>query len=361
MNTAWGISLERLQDMSEADRDAIWVVIKKWIAADPPDEARHTLRERIRKFAFTRYARINGITSIVKDHAREVYELLAPRDLIVRHLWLFAQHWVDESADELDEQDFDFEKREARVASLRKAALTEIWETSHYDGIMRLCTLGDASSIVGWQLADDIIPTVERAPFLERLTAQGTPPSQQKVDNLLAGFLARLDMEDRRKLTGTMLKSFVMADTADKAIRLLGCSPFRATTWTHLDSLPEEWQRRYWRETYVHWEHQDEAEINMLVTRLLEARRPRAAFNCVHLDFGQIETMRLMELLKEVATSTTEPAGQFQFAQYEISSAFQSLQKRSGVSPIELASLEFMYVSALEHSEYGILDTRNLR
>ena len=85
-----------------------------------------------------------------KDRAREAYELLAPRDLIVRHLWLFVRHWVDESADELEEEDLDYEKREARIMALRKVALNEIWQAHGYDGVIRLSSLGDADSVIGW-------------------------------------------------------------------------------------------------------------------------------------------------------------------------------------------------------------------
>jgi hypothetical protein len=207
----------------------------------------------------------------VKDRAREAYVLLAPGDLVVRHLWLFAQHWVDESADELEDEDFDYHKREARITALRRSALDEIWRDTGYDGIMRLCSLGNAESAVGWQLADGVIAPAQWQSFLNRLSGQSAPPAELKIDNLLSGFLGRLDPGARRATLSALLGDFAAAGAADKAVRLLKCAPFRAETWTRLEVLPEEWRQRYWRETYVRWERQDESEINTLVDRLLEA------------------------------------------------------------------------------------------
>lgn len=351
-----GDLVERLQGIGEADQETVWDLIKAWAATGPNDAAKHELRERIRRFAFTRRARVRGMTSAAKDRARDAYDLLGPTDIIMRHLWLFAQHWVDESADELDDDDLSYEKREARVTALRKAALQEIWNASGYDGIMRLCELGNANGVVGWQLADGVIPPEQHVDVLARLAGQPAPPAEPKIDHLLSAFLGRLDADTRNQVVTELLLRFLRAgaEGADKTIRILKCSPFRAETWKHVDTLPDDLRQRYWRETYVQWERQDETEFNTIVDRLLEAQRPRAAFNAVHMDFKKVETERLIKLLRGVATSSVEPADRFRFNQYEISDAFKSLQKRPGILPETLAQLEFMYVEVLDHSEYGI-------
>jgi addiction module HigA family antidote len=346
--------VERLQAMPEVEQEQVWALIKTWAASEVSDASRHELRERVRKTAFTRHARIHGVAASVKDRAREAYTLLAPRDLVVRHLWLFAQHWVDESADELEDEDFDYHKREARVSALRKTALTEIWRNRGYDGLMQLCELGSAESAIGWHLADGVLAPAGLAAFLDRLVGQGAQPAEAKIDSLLSGFLNRLEPTTRHAAISALIKTYIAADEPAKVVRLLKCAPFRAEIWAYLEELPPAWQQRYWREAYVRWEGQDESEFNTLVDRLIEAERPRAAFHAVHMDFGKVETKRLIRLLRSVATSDAEPAGHFQLAQYEVSEAFKSLKKRPDITETELAQLEFMYVSALDHSEYGI-------
>ena len=349
-----GDLVERLHDMKQEDHDKVWNLVNAWAASNITDAARHELRERIRKAAFTRRARIRKVPAPVKDRAREAYALLAPQDLVMRHLWLFAQHWIDESSDELEEEGFDFRKREARISALRNTALSEIWQALGYDGVIRLCSLSAAENIIGWQLADGIVAENKQLEFLDRLIGQSAPPSDLKIDNFITGFLLKLEAAIRKALTTELLAKYLAANAIDKAIRLFKCSTFRAETWAYLDQLPAEWQRRYWNDAYVRWEDQDENESNTLVARLIEVNRPRAAFYAVHMDFDKVDCDLLAKLLLSAATSSAESSDKFQLNQHEVSEAFKSLRNRHYKNKRELTQLEFMYVPALEHSDYGI-------
>jgi len=88
-------------------------------------------------------------------------------------------------------------------------------------------------------------------------------------------------------------------------------------------------------------------------TRLLEARRPRAAFQAVHFALKEVETSHLKRLLHEIGTCDFEPAGTYQLDAYYISSALNILQEGSGVTPDEMARLEFQFIRALDHTEHG--------
>jgi addiction module HigA family antidote len=348
--------VKRLQGISEPDREIVWGLVRGWAASNPTDAAKHKLRECIRTFAFTRQARARGLPSAIKDRAREAYGLLEIADPIMRHLWLFARSWVDESADELEDNDFDYHKHEARIAAQREAALSDIWAAADYSGIMRLCDLGEASSAIGWLLAERVITNEGgRIDFLRQLAGQPASPAELKIDNLISGFLGRLEPETRDRVIDTAIDRLMQDGGCDnKIIRILKCAPFRAETWKHLDALSTDLQRRYWRETYVRWERQDEVEINTLIDRLLEVRRPRAAFEAVHMDFKKVETKSLIALMRAVAASSAEPAEHFRFSAYEISNAFKTLSDRPDMPRDELAQLEFVYAEVLEHSEYGI-------
>jgi hypothetical protein len=136
--------------------------------------------------------------------------------------------------------------------------------------------------------------------------------------------------------------------------RLLKCSPFQRETWVHVDSQEQEIRDQYWREIHPGWLHREAPEINEVIDRLLEARRPRAAFQAVHFALEQVETTRLKRLLHEVGTCDSEPAGTYQLDAYYVSSALSILQGRSSVTPDEMAQLEFQFIQALDHSEHGI-------
>jgi hypothetical protein len=101
----------------------IWEAIRTWAASNPPDDEKSALRERIRISAFTRRGRKRGVAAKTKDQARELYDLLTPGDPVGRHQWLFARQWVEESSEEIEKEDFDYQKREERIKKLRADAV----------------------------------------------------------------------------------------------------------------------------------------------------------------------------------------------------------------------------------------------
>ncbi len=347
-----GDLIERLERIAPKDQEEVWQLAKAWIATRPADNAMSVLRERVRRSALTRRARVRGVADQLRDQAREIYDLLLPQDMVTRHLWLFAQHWVEESAEELEDEGFDYQKRDKKIAELRKQALAEIWTQTGYGGVLRLCEQSNAENVIGWHLAEGVIPASDYADFVARLVAQSAPPSEVKVNNLLSGFIDRLGPDVRGRVISDVLRDF--ETNADIVVRMLKCAPFRKETWKHLEALDASLQARYWNETYVRWDRQEEDELNFLVDRLLEAKRPRAAFSVVHMTFDKIATPRLVRLLRAVATIDAEPAAHFKVAGHDISDAFFSLKERPDISSDELAQLEFLYVEALDHSKYGI-------
>jgi len=72
------------------------------------------------------------------------------------------------------------------------------------------------------------------------------------------------------------------------------------------------------------------------------------------MDFKDVETTRLKQLLHDVATVNAEPAGHFRLDGYDISEALDSLDGRTGVSRDEMAQFEFLFIDALGRSKHGI-------
>ena len=106
--------------------------------------------------------------------------------------------------------------------------------------------------------------------------------------------------------------------------------------------------------SFPQWVRHSDAELNELIDRLLEAKRPRAAFEAVRLDWPRIETSRLKRLLVDAATVDAESANLYRLEAYRVSEALDSLDGRTGVTPDEMARLEFMHIEALDHSKHGI-------
>ena len=113
-------------------------------------------------------------------------------------------------------------------------------------------------------------------------------------------------------------------------------------------------QHQYWRTVVPYIKQFSEAETTELIDRLLEVDRPQAAFLAVPFDWGVVETSRLKRLLLAVATVDSESVDHLKIESYDLSEALKSLAGRPGVTPDEMARLEFAFIGALRYSEHGI-------
>lgn len=348
--------VERLRGIPPEDQQAVWSSIEAWAAREQDEGRKAALRESIRRSTMTRRSRVQGVERTLRIRAKAAYDALEPADVVLRHRWLFAQQWVDESADELDDDNLDYRKRDERVAKERECALREIWVQAGYDGIVRLCGMSDASWVIGTHLASGVFdaPAAER--FVDQLLA--TDPDKS-LDSCLHGLLARLDPAvEQGILTRSVAAHLNRKGNASKIIRLLTRAPFGSSTWQHVDLLPNIERTLYWREIHPSFLYGHSAEdLHRAVDGLLAVDRPRAAFHVVHMEFGKIASAKLVRLLFETATNNSEPQGHYQLSQHDISEAFEEMARRPDVLPDELARLEFLYIEALDHTKHGI---RNL-
>jgi hypothetical protein len=344
-----GDLVQRLRGMPEEDQSRVWDLIDKWIDAAADDKAKADLRERIRQFALTRRSLRRDLKDATRDRARATYLKLQAHDPAVRHAWLFAGQWVELSADEIEGDEFNISKHCENIDKLRATAMKEIWAEHRFDGVMALLSGSGAPHIVGSCLAPSIRSTKARYEFLRRCLSI-TGDLEGKVDGCIQGFL--LSIADRAR--GTIVGIVANSANADQIVRLFRCAPFGESTWRLLDKFDDYIRDRYWQDVSPYWNHHNDAELIELIDRLLEAKRPRAAFHAVHMDWPQIETSRLKRLLLAVATMDTEPAAHYRMDAHNISAALESLEGRTGVSPDEMAQLEFLFIEALDHSEHGI-------
>ena len=344
-----GDLVERLPGLAEEDQASVWDLIDAWANSEADERAKAGLRERIRRLAFTRLGRRRDLNGATKDRARLAYRKLQPRDPVIRYAWLFASHWIEFSADDVEDGNLDHSEHQERIHRHRTGAMKEIWEERGFEGMTVLLTHSNAPDTVGGCLALNITSTNARADFFRHCLST-TGNVERKVDGCIGGFLASVDEEACRAIISVVAEGM---DTG-RIVRLFRCAPFSRDTWGLLDRYGKEIRDRYWQEVVPQWNRHSEAELIENIDRLLEAKRPRAAFHAVRLDWSQVETSRLKRLLFAVATANDEPAGHYQLEAYRVSEALKSLNGRTGVSSDEMARLELLFVEALDHGEHGI-------
>ena len=334
--------------MADEKRLSVWGCVDAWLATEENEQARATLREKIRLTFLTRRGFVRGLSATDRTRARETWEKLTPQDPVRCHAWLFARAWVECSTDELDDEDVGFAERETRMHQLRSEAMESIWSARGLEGVLELLTDCD-----GWTLGRYAAPCAggesTAIAVLGACLSSGAEPDG-KLDDFVRGFLGSVD-EDLR---ATLIASLAEAGAAGQTVRLFRCAPFCERTWRLLDQQDRAVRDEYWRLVHPAKPGLTESEMSELVDRLLEARRPRAAFCAVRFDWDKVETSRLERMLMAVVKGSDEPAGDFEIEPYSLSEAMSSLDGRTGVTVDEMAQLEFAFMEALERSEHGI-------
>ncbi|MCW2292389.1 addiction module HigA family antidote [Pseudomonas sp. BIGb0408] len=345
-----------LESLSEEDQLSIWLQIEEWIETSPNDVAKARLRETIRRYAFTRLGRKRKLSALVLNKSRDLSARLEPADVVVRHQWLFAKHWVEESYEDLEKEDFDFRKRDERITRQRLDAMQEVWDARGLDGIIELSEGGEASFVVGMLLPREAVTEQKCLPIVEKVLSCMLSSQSRKCGFLLSGFLHGLEPSLCQSVLAALCMRWAVGSDDEREL-LLGAfinAPFRSGTWTLVAECPEPVRFAYWSSVTPEWGRRSLDETSEMIDCLLGARRPRAAINAVHLDWKVVTTDRLLRLLRDAISNSVEPSDQFQLNGHDLSVAMTELSSREGVSPDELAQLEFFYLRALDHSEYGI-------
>ena len=341
--------VERVEVMPENDQGRVWDLIDTWADSEAEENAKAALAERIRRFAFTRTAEKRALSETTRDRAGLAYANLQPRNPVARHAWLFADHWIELSADDIEEGGSYRAKQTERIRELREMAMQQIWVERGFEGAMTLLSEGGVADVVGHSLAPSITGVNARADFLLQCLSV-TSDLKSVADSCIEGFLRFIDNEAH----AAILSSVTEGADDDRIARLFRCAPFGQGTWRLLDRYDEGMRDRYWLEVFPPCKHYGETELIELVDHLLEAQRPRAAFYAAQLDWSRIETSRLKRLLIAVATVDNESADHYRPEAYQVTQALESLDGRNGISQNEMAQLEFLYAKVLEHTEHGI-------
>jgi hypothetical protein len=342
-----------LEGMPEEDQKKVWSLVSEW-AGTADETGKSSLRETIRVTTMTRRAkrqRQQGGTPQSNEElariARETFESLEAKNLVQRHAWLFQKTWVDESADELEE-DSGWEKRDERIAKLRSDSVKDVYMNLSNNGLIDLAAVGEASYNVGW-CAAEIISVDDRKSLIEALANRDGFRSTGIERGLAAGLLAHLEPSEVRNV---ITAAYASLDDS-QFMTLLALAPFTKNTWAIASDLGAELAADFWREVPVGWGRLSDEECDVAVGKLLEAGRPRATFQMIRFELDRLPSKLLFRILDEVTTSKEDtPINQLET--YAIKEAFKSLNERAEIAVGEMAALEYRYLPVLEREEGSI-------
>ena len=333
--------LASLGVMSGRDVGEVIDLIDKWIGKNPGDGEKAYLREQIRKYVFTMF-RHRNLDEKTKKLFKTIYERLGPKDLVMRHQWLFA-YGVAESLDE-GEEGWDYERNRERIESQRFEVLKEIYSELGFSGLKRLLDITEDSANVGWILAKTIFSEKETKDFLYMLISDSNKSLESKINGCVSGFLHAVDLSRFSEIINALTEKFKKESKESEISRLLVLSPFNKNTWERVERLPEDLQKKYWGSVKPFGRSEDPEFLKKLVDKLLEVDRPREALRTVYLCLDKIDSRRILSLLRRVAVNHTELLERHEIYPYAVTKAFEVLNFREGVPSDKIAELEFLYL-----------------
>ena len=334
-----GDLVESVEALDELARCKACDLLDRWADEPQSDQAKESLRERIRRCTYTRGFRASATVARI----RQAMAKLAPEDLVVRHRWLFASALPRHG---LDDADSTLGRITDRTHVQRQDALRTIWHERGFNGLNGLCRYGNATRTIGSLMPEILGGTQETASFvrwcLDKMSEDGT----NRYESCLASFLEGLDADFLPALVAEIGRSHGESGR----LRLLVSMPYR-NAWELLDTEPETLRNAYWEKVEFGPGRYPAEDLHELVDRLLEAGRPLVALQAVSLDWDAVETSRLTKLLHALA----DVGAPFHWLYGPfIPDTFKSLDRRADVTIEEKAKLEFAFLRALDGSEYGM-------
>lgn len=337
--------IKHTQTFPEDYQLRVWELVENWLKENGSPQTKTELREKIRDTVFS-FRKFKKQTQKVRDKVETLFEQLSPEDPVAKYKWLFKEQWLRGAIEGLDEDTYDYKKRDQAIIDLRTKALSKIWSNG-FEALRGLVGSSGAPETIGWIFTKDSFSNLDEIEFVQ--SCLNEKDDEQKWTELLRSFLHALNPDKRVKI----LQHFSSTGDSNLLIRLLLSAPCDKQTWDVVDRCRENVSIEYWQKVRP-YNFLNEDDTNELIDRLLLVKRSRSAFQAIHLQYEKVETSRLKQILQRLPYLENPNDGGLQFTGYDLSKALNVLQQRPEVTEEEMANLEFVYIQVLDNSEHGI-------
>lgn len=320
----------------------LWNIVRSW-ALTAADGDKAALKETLRKYIARRRKKHD-----VKE-VEDVFSSLEPSNLCERHKWLFEGHWLDLSADELDE-DENYSDRQERVDGRRFQALLEILAVEGEAGIFRFALGVKEPALVAYFIAKkltEVIPQESIVGFMDNAV------SSNQLALFRRGYFAALEDQELAALLRLYVGQCARRNISDEMfIDILCQAPTGRVVWSLVDEQPEELRGKYWAKVNIGWFDWTAEDVEVVIRNLLAVGRPRSAFFAIRLD-KQLVSAESMQMVLHSLLTIDEPGVSVPVA-YDIADAFKILDRSPAPDQAAMAKLEFAFSMALVDTERGM-------
>lgn len=301
---------------------------------------RGALREHIHRHRNYDKVRGKALNEKLKS-IEDLYGRLSPKDLVVRHRWLFSGGWPNLPA---LSRDAGYEKRGELVETWRTNALREIYSEHGMSGIDKLAAAcAPESYYVGFGLSKLDLSVAQLSEWIKQ---DGSFTSDEPLTMAISGLLRGLANPRSAELIRAVLESGQKQGwDASKTARFLILAREERATWDIASSCGTEIENAYWSMIPAFWLRSDNADLEFALRRLLTAGRPRSALHVCHFDVESVDARLLAEMLERMLRGD-EPDGPL-VDSYHLGEAIERLEVSGAIDKDRLVRLEFALIPAL--------------
>jgi transcriptional regulator with XRE-family HTH domain len=300
------------------------------------------LRQKVQRHRAYRDARWSLPIDVV-DSLENLQIRVEPNDAVLRYDWLF-EDWPGSymESDRLSPQEAAEE-----LSRKQREAINEILSTSGIQGISELARRAKSPFTVGYALAQ-----ITSDQFLTVILPAGLVEGDEKLRSWAAGFIGRrFDTEG----WGWVDNLPIQAWTCDAVAQLFATFFFSPDVLRRVEGLGLEVRDAYWRTARAFNPRLESGDVEYVVERLIEHERSLDAIRIVGRALHNKRSLSVESLLRPLEQALQLDEVQLHdnltHFQYDIRRIFQHVQERDDVDEGRVASLEWRYLTLLDHGD----------
>jgi hypothetical protein len=270
-----------------------------------------------------------------------LYKRLTPTNIITRHKWLFSSgrpNLPDRVRDD------DYKGRAKRIETERLDAVREIYSNYGTEGIEQLSEDCENVQFVGIAIASLNLDINILSEWI--LKKGGGFENHRPLTMIIIGLLRALAPTSSVNLLKAVLDGGTKIGWEPKqSARLLSLAPAERQTWDIAAAYGFEIDSAYWSSVSNLIFFGNEPDIDFALNRLLEAKRPRTAFQASRFAFEKVDSRIIVDMLERILIGE-EPEGPF-FEHWDVINAVERIESSNIINKERLIRLEFMLIPIL--------------
>lgn len=317
--------------------DQLVAVLTSQPISELPEDQRLLLWDHLTKFT-TKHRRFSDAKWVLPDELitriENIAGQLAPRNPFNLYQRLFTEQDFD-----LYEQKGDWEEQRKRLYARRETAISEIFQQSGVEGVIRFAESVVSPYQVGYALGVIVDTGIEEALLPHFLDA-----ADNKHKALVRGFIWKRYQINSWEWCDKIDK---LGWTSEQIGHLLAYLPFTKEAWDRASRWLDENQGEYWSCTSAN-AYQVDSDLAIAIEKLIEHGRPHSAINCldsIHHANQPINAEQCVRVLL-AALSSSEPT--YATEKYQILELIKFLQSEPSVAQEDLFKVEWAYLPLLD-------------